>query len=84
MILRDSKLVLDKLPDEDLMKELKRIRNKGRDKYPVRPMWNSIIAGVVFQHKSVESLRRELKRNGQLRDICGFDVLLDLAAMLPP
>ena len=44
-------------------------------------MWNSIIAGVMFQHKSVESLRRELKRNGQLRDICGFDILLGLAAV---
>jgi hypothetical protein len=33
------------------------------------------LAGIVFQHESVESLRRELSRNGELRDLCGFDPL---------
>jgi hypothetical protein len=47
-------------------------RYKGRDDYPVRAMWNSLLAGIVFQHESVEKLRRELARNGQLREICGF------------
>ena len=37
-------------------------------------MWNSVLTGVVFQHISVESLRRELSRNGQLRYMCGFFV----------
>lgn len=36
-------------------------------------MWNSLLAGIVFQHESVEKLRRELARNGQLRQMCGFD-----------
>jgi len=31
------------------------------------------LAGIVFQHPSAESLLRELKRNGQLRLLCGFD-----------
>jgi hypothetical protein len=66
-------LVLHYLPDEALMVELERLRGRGRDDYPVRAVWNSILAGVVFQHDSVESLRRELKRNGQLRQLCGFD-----------
>ena len=35
-------------------------------------MWNSILAGVVFQHPSIESLRRELSRNGQLRFMIGI------------
>jgi hypothetical protein len=35
-------------------------------------MWNALIAGVVFQHPTVESLLRELARNGQLRQLCGF------------
>ncbi len=30
------------------------------------------MAGVVYQHISIESLRRELSRNGQLRLMCGF------------
>jgi hypothetical protein len=61
------KLVLEYMPDEELMQELEKERGNGRDDYPIRAMWNSILAGVVYQHPSVESLRRELSRNGQLR-----------------
>jgi hypothetical protein len=77
-------LVLQYLPDEELMKVLEEERGKGTDYYPVRPTWNSILAGVVFQHESVESLRRELQRNGQLRDVCGFDVIAGLDAVPTP
>ena len=65
-------LVIEYMPDEELMDKLERERKNGRDDYPIRAMWNSILAGVVFQHISVESLRRELSRNGQLRLMCGF------------
>jgi len=47
------------------------------------PVWNSILAGVVFQHQSVESLRRELLRNGQLRHLCGFDLVKGEDAVPP-
>ena len=66
-------LVLKYLPDEKLMRVMEEERDKGRDDYPVRAVWNSIVAGVVYEHKSVQSLRRELQRNGQLRELCGFD-----------
>ena len=69
------RLVLEYLPDEPLMRLLEKQRGKGRDDYPVRAVWNSILAGVVFQHVGIESLRRELQRNGQLRHLCGFDPL---------
>ncbi len=39
-------LVLEYMPDEDLMQALEKGRGKGRDDYPVRAMWNSVIAGV--------------------------------------
>lgn len=65
-------LVLEYMPDEKLMNTLELERGKGRDEFPIRAMWNSILAGVVFQHISVESLRRELSRNAQLRFMCGF------------
>ena len=54
------------------MRQLERERYKGRDDYPVRAMWDSILAGIVFQHETIEKLRRELARNGQLREMCGF------------
>ena len=65
-------LVLENMPDEALMRELEEERGKGRDDYPIRAMWNAVLAGVVYQHNSAESLLRELRRNGQLRYICGF------------
>jgi hypothetical protein len=67
------RLVLEHLPDERLMETLERHRKWGRDDYPIRPVWNSVLAGIVYQHESVESLRRELLRNGELREGCGFD-----------
>ena len=75
------RLVIDYLPDEKLMQILEKERGKGRDDFPVRPVWNTILAGVVFQHISIESLRRELMRNGQLRDICGLDLVKGLEAV---
>jgi hypothetical protein len=67
------RLVVNHLPDEALMAKLEGHRKWGRDDYPIRPLWNSILAGIVYQHESVESLRRELLRNGELREGCGFD-----------
>lgn len=67
------RLVVNHLPDEALMAKLEGHRKWGRDDYPIRPVWNSILAGIVYQHESVESLRRELLRNGELREGCGFD-----------
>lgn len=66
------RLVLEYMPDEELMKVLEQERGNGRNDYPIRAMWNSTLAGVVFEHSSIESLRRELSRNGQLRHMCGF------------
>lgn len=68
-------LVLQALPDEALMQVLERHRGKGRDDYPVRCTWNSLVAGVVFGHSSIAALRRELRRNAQLRSACGFNPL---------
>ena len=63
------------------MSYLESRRGRGRDDYPVRPMWNAVIAGIVFQHPTGESLRRELRRNGELRQACGFDIFSGEAAV---
>ena len=77
------KMVLEVLPDEELMRELEAHRDKGRDDYPVRAVWNSLLAAVVYEHASVESLRRELKRNAELRQLCGFDPVRGALAVPP-
>ena len=65
--------VLEALPDEELLRALEQRRGRGRDDYPIRAMWRALVAGIVFQHVSVESLLRELRRNPALLDVCGFD-----------
>lgn len=75
------RLVLSVLSDEGFVSLLEQRRGRGRDDYPVRPVWNALLAGVVFQHPSAASLLRELRRNGELRKLCGFDPLLGAAAV---
>ena len=74
-------LLVKYLPDEELMDKLESLRSKGRNDYPVRAIWNSILAGIVYQHPGIESLRRELMRNGQLRQLCGFDLFKGIKAV---
>ncbi len=66
-------LVRDNLPDEHIVITLEKNRGKGRDDFAVRAMWNAVLAGIVFQHESIESLIRELSRNPSLLEACGFD-----------
>jgi len=75
------RLVLLALPDEPVVVALEKYRGRGRDDYPVRPTWNALVAGIVFQHETVASLRRELRRNAELRAMCGFDIHLGAAAV---
>ena len=70
------KLILEALPDEELMRELEAERGpSGINKYPIRAVWNSILAGVIYGHATIESLRRELMRNPSLMQACGFPVV---------
>ncbi|MEA3378979.1 MAG: transposase [Nanoarchaeota archaeon] len=77
------KVVLEILPDEGLMQLLEKKRKGRRNDYPIRAVWNSILAGIIFQHESIESLRRELKRNAELRNLCGFNIFKGSKAVPP-
>ena len=66
------KLAIYNMPDEKIIGKLRKIRKNGRNDWPVEAMWNSFIASYVFNHRSVNELLRELSRNSQLRQICGF------------
>jgi len=77
------RMLLEALPDEDLMRALETERKGRRDDYPLRALWNTVLAGIVFQHEGIESLRRELQRNAQLRQVCGLDVFRGASAVPP-
>jgi len=53
------RLVIENMPDENLMKKLEQSRGKGIDDYPVRSMWNVLLAGIVLQHDSDAKVLRE-------------------------
>jgi len=42
------------------MRVLEQERGKGRDDYPIRAVWNSLLAGIVFPRPTIESLISEL------------------------
>ncbi len=77
-------LALENLPDEELVSALEKRRGHGTDRYPIRPTWNAVIAGIVLQHPTVESLLRELRRNAELRQLCGFNLLRGAEAVPTP
>ena len=75
------KLVIETMPDKKLMKTLRLLRGNGRNDYPIEAMWNSILAGIIYEHVSIESLRRDLSRNAQLREMCGFNPILGVKSV---
>ena len=66
------KIFFENIEDEALCEKLETERKNGRNDYPVRTMLNLIYAMKIFGHRSVESFRRELSRNSQLRIACGL------------
>jgi len=77
-------LALLGMDDEALMLRLEARRGNGRNDYPVRVMWNLIIAMKVFGHRTIASFRRELARNSQLRSICGLEDFGRKKHLVPP
>lgn len=71
--LEKLKLFFETVDDKGLCEQLEKERKNGRDDYPVRVMLNIIYAMKIFEHRGVESIRRELKRNSQLRNMCGLN-----------
>lgn len=66
------KIFFENIEDDKLCETLEKERKNGRNDYPVRTMLNLIYAMKIFGHRSIESFRRELSRNSQLRIACGL------------
>lgn len=71
--LERCKLLIDNVPDREIVSKLIQIRGKGRNEYPIIPVWNSILIMPLIECSTVEQLRRELSRNSDLRKLCGFE-----------
>jgi len=67
--------ILNALPDEALLRELHAERKGKRNDYPIAPLWRAVVAGALLGHVHVTDLVAELRRNAELREVCGFDPL---------
>ncbi len=56
-----------------IVNKLIEIRGKGRNDYPVIPVWNAFLIMPLLECFTIEQLRRELSRNRDLRKLCGFN-----------
>lgn len=74
-------LVLSALEDDALIGKLESERSGRRDRYPVRMLWQSLVAGKVYGISTTNGLLRELRRNGSLRRVVGIG---DLCAIPKP
>ena len=71
--LERCKLLIDNVDDKEIVDKLIKIRGKGRNDYPIVPVWNSLLIMPVIECSTIEQLRRELSRNRDLRKLCGFN-----------
>ena len=65
-------IVLEALPAEKLITALEREHWTGRKGYSVRGMWSALIAGVLYQCQSLTQVARLLRRDKDVRMVCGF------------
>src|SRR5215218_7528107 len=66
------KLLLESLPDQDLLEGLQRARGHGRDDFPVAVLWGVFVFTVALRHPSFVSCLEELRRNPALYRLLGI------------
>lgn len=65
-------VVLEGLDVEKLLSSLERERWTGRKGHSIRGMWAALIAGIIYQSPSIAGVVRLLKKNKNVREVCGF------------
>jgi len=71
--LRAVRELLECVPDTRLLEALRRGRGKGRNDYPVRALWGTLLLQIALRHPTTESALAELSRNAGLRRLIGID-----------
>ena len=80
-------MLINNVSDEKIVSTLNELRGKGRNDYPVVPVWNSFLVMPLLECSTIEQLRRELSRNRDLRKLCGFndsDYYYGKCKLVPP
>lgn len=65
-------MVLSALDADRLIHKLESERKGRRNRYPVRMLWQSLIAAKIYGLPTVNGLIRELRRNESLRKVVGI------------
>jgi hypothetical protein len=76
--LSSLKLLLEILPDQELLDGLRQARGKGRDDFPVDALWGTVVFTVALRHPSFTSCVAELNRNPALYRLLGLRTVKDI------
>jgi hypothetical protein len=71
--LRSLRVLLESLPDQELLESLRQARGKGRDDYPVEVLWGTLLLAIALRHVSIDACLEELRRNPALRLLVGIE-----------
>jgi hypothetical protein len=71
--LRSLRILLEAIPDHDLLASLRAARGKGRDDYPVEVLWGTLVLAIALRHISTDACLEELRRNPALRLLIGIE-----------
>jgi Transposase DDE domain len=72
------KLLLESLPDQQLLDGLRQARGHGRDDFPVAVLWGVFVFTIALRHPCFVSCIEELKRNPALYRLLGIGCVQDI------
>lgn len=64
---------LRSVPDGELTASIERWRSSGRNDYPVRVLWGTMLLTILLRHQTIESCLSELQRDEALRRLIGIE-----------
>jgi Transposase DDE domain/Transposase domain (DUF772) len=71
--LQSLRVLLESIPDHELLESLRAARGKGRDDYPVEVLWGTLVLAIALRHVSIDACLEELRRNPALRLLLGIE-----------
>ncbi len=70
--LQSLRVLLESVPDHELLDSLRAARGKGRDDYPVAVLWGTLVLALALRHVAIDASREELRRKPALRLLLGI------------